>query len=151
MIAPMKHLPTAVFLTCCMWLASVVPAAGQTAAPPAQPAVPAVPAQLTVPAGFTVTVFASDVTNGRLEPGPWEGFAEGGRRYPPALALQPHSSPIDLRFYTGDHQDFLLGTARSTSRDGTRQVLPRSAPRTSAPCLRAQPPGTGCSHPISGT
>src|SRR5687768_2940963 len=62
----MKHFSTVVFLACCAWLVSVAPAAGQTAPPAAQPAAPAVPAQLTVPAGFTVTVFASDVTNGRL-------------------------------------------------------------------------------------
>ena len=63
----MKSFPTGVFVACCCaWLVSAVPAAGQTAAQPAQPAAPAVPAQLTVPAGFTVTVFASDVTNGRL-------------------------------------------------------------------------------------
>ena len=36
---------------------------GQT---PAQPQAPAVPADLTVPAGFKVAVFASDVTNARL-------------------------------------------------------------------------------------
>ena len=62
----MKNFRTGVFVACCAWLVSSVPAAGQTAAPPAQPAAPAVPAQLVVPAGFTVTVFASDVTNGRL-------------------------------------------------------------------------------------
>ena len=60
----MKTFPTGVF-ACCASLLSLVPAAGQTA-PPAQPAAAAVPAQLTVPPGFTVTVFASDVTNGRL-------------------------------------------------------------------------------------
>jgi glucose/arabinose dehydrogenase len=65
-IALMNNLPTGVFVACCAWLVSAVSAAGQTAVPPAQPAAPAVPAQLTAPAGFTVTVFASDVTNGRL-------------------------------------------------------------------------------------
>ena len=54
------------FVACGVWLVSGVPAAWQTAPPPAQPAAPAVPAQLTAPAGFTVSVFASDVTNGRL-------------------------------------------------------------------------------------
>ncbi|MEP7272467.1 MAG: PQQ-dependent sugar dehydrogenase [Acidobacteriota bacterium] len=46
---------------CC--LICVTSVAGQT---PAQPQAPAVPAELTVPAGFKVSVFASDVTNGRL-------------------------------------------------------------------------------------
>jgi glucose/arabinose dehydrogenase len=39
---------------------------GQTAAQSPQPQAPAVPAELTVPAGFTVSVFASGVTGGRL-------------------------------------------------------------------------------------
>jgi glucose/arabinose dehydrogenase len=38
----------------------------QTAAQSPQPQAPAVPAELTVPAGFTVSVFASGVTGGRL-------------------------------------------------------------------------------------
>jgi glucose/arabinose dehydrogenase len=42
------------------------PVFGQAAAQPGQPQAPAVPAELTVPAGFTVSVFASDVTSGRL-------------------------------------------------------------------------------------
>jgi glucose/arabinose dehydrogenase len=65
----MKNVPTGVFVAGVAWLLCGVLAAGQTPAPaaqPAQPPVPAVPAALTVPAGFTVTVFASDVTNGRL-------------------------------------------------------------------------------------
>lgn len=39
---------------------------GQAAAQGGQPQAPAVPATLTVPAGFKVSVFASDVTGGRL-------------------------------------------------------------------------------------
>jgi glucose/arabinose dehydrogenase len=62
----MKHFSTGLCVACRIWLVSAVPAAWQTPAPPAQPAAPAVPAQLTAPAGFTVSVFASDVTNGRL-------------------------------------------------------------------------------------
>ena len=62
----MKRFSTEVIVACCAWLLSGVLAAGLTAAQPAQPAAPAVPAELTVPAGFTVTVFASEVTNGRL-------------------------------------------------------------------------------------
>lgn len=45
---------------------SIVGPAAQTAAPPAQPPAPAVPAELTAPPGFTVSVFASGVTSGRL-------------------------------------------------------------------------------------
>ena len=56
-------------LACGAWLVSAVMAA-QSAAPPAQPPAqppaPAVPAELTAPAGFKVSVFASGVTNGRL-------------------------------------------------------------------------------------
>lgn len=57
------------------WLLSGVLPAAQSAAPPAQPPAqppgpaaptPAVPADLTAPPGFTVSVFASGVTNGRL-------------------------------------------------------------------------------------
>ena len=48
------------------WLLYGVLATWQTPAPAAPPAAPAVPAPLTAPAGFTVSVFASDVTNGRL-------------------------------------------------------------------------------------
>ena len=62
----MRSLTTAVFVGCCAWLVLAVPAFSQTAPPPAQPVAPAIPAQLTVPAGFTAAVFASDVTNGRL-------------------------------------------------------------------------------------
>jgi glucose/arabinose dehydrogenase len=62
----MKSFTAGAFVVCGAWLVLAVPAFSQTAPPPAQPAAPAVPAQLTVPAGFTVTVFASDVTNGRL-------------------------------------------------------------------------------------
>jgi glucose/arabinose dehydrogenase len=54
------------FLACGAWLLSGVLTAAQTAAPPAQPVAPAVPAELTAPSGFTVSVFASGVTNGRL-------------------------------------------------------------------------------------
>lgn len=57
---------SSLFLCCCacfLCLASVV---GQTGAQPGQPQAPAVPAELTAPAGFTVSVFASNVTNGRL-------------------------------------------------------------------------------------
>jgi glucose/arabinose dehydrogenase len=49
------------FALCLLSCCSV--AAAQTAAPPAAPAQPAT---LTAPAGFTVSVFASDVTGGRL-------------------------------------------------------------------------------------
>jgi glucose/arabinose dehydrogenase len=62
----MKSFTAGAFVVCGAWLVLAGPAFSQTAPPPAQPAAPAVPAQLTVPAGFTVTVFASDVTNGRL-------------------------------------------------------------------------------------
>lgn len=51
---------------CCMCLFCVPSVFGQTPAQPAQPQAPAVPGELTVPAGFTVSVFASDVTSGRL-------------------------------------------------------------------------------------
>ena len=61
----MKNLTTLI-AGCCVWLLFVASPAGQTAAPPAQPPAPAGPAQLTAPPGFTVTVFASEVTNGRL-------------------------------------------------------------------------------------
>mgnify|MGYP000586641148 FL=1 len=53
-------------LACGGWLLSGVLTAAQTPAPPAQPPAPAVPAELTAPAGFTVSVFAAGVTNGRL-------------------------------------------------------------------------------------
>ena len=39
---------------------------GQTAAQSPQPQAPAVPAELSAPSGFTVSVFASGVTGGRL-------------------------------------------------------------------------------------
>lgn len=51
---------------CCMCLFCVSSVSGQTPAQPAQPQALAVPAELTVPTGFTVSVFASDVTSGRL-------------------------------------------------------------------------------------
>ena len=51
---------------CCMCLFCVPSVFGQTPAQPAQPQALAVPAELTVPTGFTVSVFASDVTSGRL-------------------------------------------------------------------------------------
>jgi glucose/arabinose dehydrogenase len=62
----MKHVSTGLFVAGCAWLLSGVLTAGQTVAQPAQPPAPPVPAELAVPAGFTVTVFASDVTSGRL-------------------------------------------------------------------------------------
>ena len=62
----MKNFSTGAFAACGAWLLCGVVAAGQTPSPPAQPAAPAVPAVLTVPAGFKVSVFATDVTNGRL-------------------------------------------------------------------------------------
>ena len=61
----MKPLSTRLVLAGCAWLLSAAAAAAQTP-PAAPPAAPAVPAQLTAPPGFTVTVFAADVTNGRL-------------------------------------------------------------------------------------
>src|SRR5918993_2265957 len=57
---------TLTFPVCGAWLLSGILTSAQTPAPPAQPPAPAVPAELTAPAGFTVTVFASGVTNGRL-------------------------------------------------------------------------------------
>ena len=51
-------------MTCIVWL--IVSVSALIAQTPAQPQAPAVPAQLTVPAGFKVSVFASDVTNARL-------------------------------------------------------------------------------------
>jgi glucose/arabinose dehydrogenase len=57
-----KHLS----LCCVICFFCVISVFGQTAAQPGQPQTPAGPAVLTVPAGFTVSVFASDVTNGRL-------------------------------------------------------------------------------------
>jgi Glucose/sorbosone dehydrogenases len=62
LVAGTKHL----FLCCCMCFFCLTSVFGQTAAQPGQPQAPAVPAELTVPAGFTVSVFASDVTSGRL-------------------------------------------------------------------------------------
>ena len=68
----MKKPLAAAVLACSACLTLASPAAGQTAPPAAQPAqppaasVPPGPASLTAPPGFTVTVFASDVTNGRL-------------------------------------------------------------------------------------
>jgi glucose/arabinose dehydrogenase len=62
----MKKFTTGVFAACGAWLLSGVLAAAQTGAQPAQPPAPAVPAELVVPAGFKATVFASEVTNGRL-------------------------------------------------------------------------------------
>jgi len=62
----MKNFSMAVLVACCAWRFSGVLAAAQTPAQPAQPPAPAVSAELAVPAGFKVTVFASDVTNGRL-------------------------------------------------------------------------------------
>jgi glucose/arabinose dehydrogenase len=62
----MKHFTIGVGAACCAWLVTTAPAAGQAAAQPAQPPAPAVAAELAVPAGFKVTVFAADVTNGRL-------------------------------------------------------------------------------------
>lgn len=56
---------TSLLSSCCAICLSWVAAAfAQTGAP--QPAPPAVPAELTVPAGFSVSVFASEVTGGRL-------------------------------------------------------------------------------------
>ena len=52
-----------VSLCCIICLICLASAFAQT---PAQPQAPAVPAELTVPAGFRISVFASDVTNGRL-------------------------------------------------------------------------------------
>jgi glucose/arabinose dehydrogenase len=57
---------TRLFLCCCTCLVCFISVFGQTAAQPGQPPAPAGPADLTVPAGFTVSVFASGVTNGRL-------------------------------------------------------------------------------------
>jgi glucose/arabinose dehydrogenase len=62
----MTRFPTTAFAGCCAYLLAVVTAAAQTGAPSPAPAAPAVPAQLAAPAGFKVTVFASDVTSGRL-------------------------------------------------------------------------------------
>jgi glucose/arabinose dehydrogenase len=62
----MTNFSTGVFVACGASLVSGVLAVAQTPAPSAQPPAPAVPAELVAPAGFTVTVFASDVTNGRL-------------------------------------------------------------------------------------
>ncbi len=59
----MKNLGIVVIAGCVGWLPRAGAAIGQA---PAQPQAPAVPADLTAPPGFTVTVFASDVTNGRL-------------------------------------------------------------------------------------
>jgi glucose/arabinose dehydrogenase len=58
----MKYLTIGVCAACCAWLVTGGPAAAQPAQPPAR----AVAADLLSPAGFKVTVFASDVTNGRL-------------------------------------------------------------------------------------
>lgn len=65
-IAAMKNFTIGLYVACCAPLVTGVSLAGQAAAQPAQPPAPPVPAQLTVPAGFTVTVFASGVTGGRL-------------------------------------------------------------------------------------
>jgi glucose/arabinose dehydrogenase len=56
------------FLCCAMSVFGLAPGLAQTGGPPApaQPQAPAIPAELTAPAGFTVSVFASDVTGGRL-------------------------------------------------------------------------------------
>jgi len=62
----MKSVSIGVAAACCACLVAAPPASGQTPAPAAQAAAPAVPADLVVPAGFTVTVFAADVTNARL-------------------------------------------------------------------------------------
>jgi glucose/arabinose dehydrogenase len=62
----MKNVSTGMFAACGAGLLSSVLAAAQMSGQPAQPPTPAVPAELTVPAGFRVTVFASEVTNGRL-------------------------------------------------------------------------------------
>jgi glucose/arabinose dehydrogenase len=62
----MKSFSTGVFVAAGAWLLSALLGAAQTAPQPAQSPAPPVPADLTVPTGFTVTVFASGVTNGRL-------------------------------------------------------------------------------------
>ena len=62
----MKRSLTRLFLGCCTCVVCFVSVSGQTAPQPGQPPAPAVPADLTAPAGFTVSVFASGVTNGRL-------------------------------------------------------------------------------------
>lgn len=62
----MKSSLTRLFLCCCTCLVCFTSVFGRTAAQPGQPQAPAGPAELTVPAGFTVSVFASNVTNGRL-------------------------------------------------------------------------------------
>jgi glucose/arabinose dehydrogenase len=56
---------TPLLLSCCaIWTLGLATPSGQTGAQ--QPPPPAVPAELTVPPGFSVSVFASDVTGGRL-------------------------------------------------------------------------------------
>ncbi|MEK7831842.1 MAG: hypothetical protein AAB401_12190, partial [Acidobacteriota bacterium] len=55
---------------------------GQTPAGPAQPQAPAVPATLTVPAGFKVSVFASDINNGRLMAVSPDGVLFVARQHP---------------------------------------------------------------------
>lgn len=62
----MTRFPTTAFAGCCAYLLAAVTAAAQTGVPSPAPAAPAVPAQLAAPAGFKVTVFASEVTSGRL-------------------------------------------------------------------------------------
>ena len=57
---------TQLLLSCCLCFFCLAPAFGQTAAQSGQPQAPGVPAELTVPSGFSVSVFASDVTSGRL-------------------------------------------------------------------------------------
>jgi glucose/arabinose dehydrogenase len=56
------------FFCCAMSIFGLAPGLAQTGAQPApaQPPAPAVPAELTVPSGFTDSVFASDVAGGRL-------------------------------------------------------------------------------------
>ncbi|MCI0336363.1 MAG: sorbosone dehydrogenase family protein [Acidobacteria bacterium] len=53
--------PLLIFIICL-----TVSVLGQNPATPTQPAAPAQPAELKVPAGFKISVFASDVTNARL-------------------------------------------------------------------------------------
>ncbi len=58
--------PTHLFFCCSMCVVWFASGFAQSAGQPAQPQAAPVPAELTAPPGFTVSVFASDVTGGRL-------------------------------------------------------------------------------------
>lgn len=62
----MMRLSTTASAAGCAYLLAAVTAAAQTGVPAAAPVAPAVPAQLAAPVGFKVTVFAAEVTGGRL-------------------------------------------------------------------------------------